>query len=59
MNKKIPIVSYFDEEKAVIGEAVIDDNQKVTITLTDESYVNQFMDSEADAMTIVAFEAAL
>lgn len=59
MGRKIPLVSYDDEEKTIIGEADIDNYERVTITITDESLINQITESEADAMTIVTFEAVL
>jgi hypothetical protein len=59
MGRKIPLVSYDDEEKTIIGEAEVDNYERVTITITDESLINQITESEADAMTIVTFEAVL
>src|SRR5882757_8779997 len=52
MGRKIQIVSYDDEEKTVIGEADIDNYEKVTITITDESLINQTTESESNAMGI-------
>jgi len=59
MGRKIQIVSYDDEEKTVIGEADIDNYEKVTITITDESLINQITESESNAMGIVTFETAV
>lgn len=59
MGRKIPLVSYDDEEKTIIGEAEVDNYERVTITITDEALINQITESEADAMTIVTFEAVL
>lgn len=59
MSRKVPLIIHRASRTQKIGEAVIDDYEKVTFVITDPDIVFNLTESKAESFTALVFDGVV